>query len=105
MDREHLVSLLETVRNVRAAVFRMEQELLSALTAEQVRRDALESQRGNAPDEWFTLAELGDWLKISRTTAYRLVREKHIPAYRIGRATRVRRRDVERWLEEEGRSR
>lgn len=104
MDREHLVNLLEAVRSVRAAVFQMEQELLSALTAEQGRHDAPESQRGNTPDEWFTLAELGDWLKISRTTAYRLVRERCIPAYRIGRSTRVRRRDVERWLEDEARS-
>jgi len=104
MDREQLTNLLEAVRSVRAGVFQMEQELLSALTEEQVHRDAPESQRGNTPDEWFTLAELGDWLKISRTTAYRLIRDRHIPAYRVGRATRVRRRDVERWLEDEGRS-
>jgi excisionase family DNA binding protein len=82
----------------------MEQELLSALSAKQLRRDLPESQRGNTPDEWFTLAELGDWLKVSRTTAYRLIREGHIPAYRVGRSPRIRRRDVERWLEDEGRS-
>src|SRR5215210_387854 len=89
MDREQLTNLLEAVRSVRAGIFQMEQELLSALSAEQVRRDAPESQRGNTPDDWFTLAELGDWLKISRTTAYRLIRERRIPSYRIGRATRV----------------
>ena len=81
----------------------MEQELLSVLTAEQV-RDLPERQRVNASEEWFTLAELGEWLKVSRTTAYRLIRDRRIPAYGIGRATRVRRRDVERWLEDEGRS-
>ena len=70
MDRNHLVNLLEAVRSVRAAVFQMEQELLSSLTTEQVRRDAPESQRSNTPDEWFTLAELGDWLKIGRTTCW-----------------------------------
>jgi excisionase family DNA binding protein len=59
-------------------------------------RDVQESSSGNMPDEWFILAELADWLKISRTTAYRFIRERRIPAYRIGRATRVRRRDVER---------
>ncbi len=104
MDRARLGNLLEAVRSVRAAVFQMEQELLSVLSTEQVRRDAPENRDGSTPDEWFTLAELGDWLKISRTTAYRLIRERRIPAYRIGRATRVRRHDVERWLEEEGRS-
>jgi hypothetical protein len=66
MDRNRLSSLLEAVRSVRAGIFQMEQELLSALSAEQPRGDAPESRRGNAPDEWFTLAELGDWLKVSR---------------------------------------
>jgi excisionase family DNA binding protein len=104
MDREHLNRLLEAVRGVRVSVLQMEQELLSALSAAQIHCDAQESQRGNTPDEWFTLTELGDWLKISRTTAYRLIRDRHIPAYSIGRATRIRRRDVERWLENEGRN-
>ena len=71
MDRERLVNLLEAVRRVRAAVFQMEQELLSALSAEQVRSDSPESHRSSTPDDWFTLDELGDSLKISRTTAYR----------------------------------
>ena len=34
MDREQLTNLLEAVRSVRAGVFQMEQELLSALSAE-----------------------------------------------------------------------
>lgn len=51
-------------------------------------------------NDWFTLAELGEWLKVSRTTAYRLVSTGEIPAYRLGQAIRVRRADVERWLEE-----
>ena len=67
-----------------------------------MRHDGPEIQRGNMPDEWFTLAELGDWLKVSRTTVYRLIREKRIPAYRVGCSPRIRRRDVERWLEDEG---
>ena len=104
MNRQILVNLLEVTRNVTESVSQLEQELLNALTADQVHRDAAEAQRGDKPDDWITLAELGDWLKISRTTAYRLIREKHILAYRIGRATRIRRRDVERWLEDEGRS-
>jgi excisionase family DNA binding protein len=103
MDRQRLVELLEAVRGVRAAVMQMEEKLLSALAAEQG-RDITVAQRSDTADEWFTLAELGDWLKVSRTMAYRLVRERHIPVYRIGRATRVRRRDVEQWLEDEGRS-
>lgn len=36
MDRERLINLLEAVRSIRAGVFQMEQDLLSALSAEQV---------------------------------------------------------------------
>ena len=60
-----------------------------------------EGQRSDTQESWFPIAELGNWLKVGRTTAYKLLREGHIPAYRIGRATRVRRRDVEQWLEDE----
>lgn len=105
MNKERLDSLLEAVRSLRTSVFQLEQELLNALTAEQLHHDALDSKGGNTPHEWFTLAELGGWLKVSRTTAYRLIRDGRIPVYRIGRTTRIRRRDVERWLEDECRSR
>jgi excisionase family DNA binding protein len=104
VDKERLVSLLEAVRSLRRAVFQVEQELLDALTAEQLRHGAPDSKGGNTPVEWFTLAELGTWLKVSRTTAYRLIRDGYVPVYRIGRITRIRRHDIERWLEEEGRS-
>jgi excisionase family DNA binding protein len=100
MDRERLDDLLEAVRGVRAAVAQMEEELLKALTTEE-RRDDTEEQRIGTSEDWFTIAELGNWPKVSRTTAYKLLRERQIPAYHIGRATRVRRRDVERWLEDE----
>jgi excisionase family DNA binding protein len=100
MDRERLGDLLEAVRGVRAAVLQMEEELLRVLATEE-KRDVTEGQRGGNSEDWFTIAELGNWLKVGRTTAYKLLRERHIPAYRIGRATRVRRRDVERWLEDE----
>jgi excisionase family DNA binding protein len=36
---------------------------------------------------------------VSRTTVYRLVSNKEMPSYRIGQSVRVRRTDVERWLE------
>ena len=102
MERERLVELLGSVRGVREAVFRVEEALLEALSAERA-SDFLGDEHERGSDERFKLAELGDWLKIIRTTAHRLTRVGRIPAYRIGRATRVRRRDVERWLEDEGR--
>jgi excisionase family DNA binding protein len=53
-----------------------------------------------ATKEWLTVADLCELLGISRTLAYQLVAEHTIPAVRIGRAIRVRRADVEKWLGE-----
>jgi excisionase family DNA binding protein len=43
--------------------------------------------------------ELAQALGISRALAYRLVQERRIPSYRIGRCVRVRKQDVARYLE------
>ena len=52
-----------------------------------------------ATKEWLTVADLCQLLGISRTLAYQLVTEHTIPAVRIGCAIRVRKADVEKWLE------
>lgn len=62
------------------------------------RADAASLQRPS--DEWLTLAELAAWLKVGRTSVYRLIASGAVPSYRVGRSVRVRRADVERWLEE-----
>lgn len=64
------------------------------------KQDTDPTQVSDTTDEWFTLPELGEWLKVSRTTAYRLVSSNELPGYRIGRAIRVRRMDIEKWLME-----
>ena len=92
-DGGRLGGLLDAVKETRAAVYRMEQEVL-ALLAEDWSHSTSEPQRvAGAQDEWLTQGELGDWLKVSRTTVYRLIREGQIPTYRIGRSIRVRRAD------------
>ena len=50
--------------------------------------------------EWLSVADLCEFLGIGRTLAYQLIAEHAIPAVRIGRAIRVRRTDVQQWLEE-----
>ena len=49
--------------------------------------------------EWFTTDELVRWLGLGRTKAYEMLRSGEIPSYTIGRIRRIRRRDVEAWLE------
>jgi len=49
--------------------------------------------------EWFTTDELVRWLGLGRTKAYEMLRSGEIPSYKIGRIRRIRRGDVEVWLE------
>jgi excisionase family DNA binding protein len=49
--------------------------------------------------EWFTTDELVGWLGLGRTKTYEMLRSGEIPSYKIGRLRRIRRQDVEAWLE------
>ena len=99
MDPARKEALLEAVRTVQESVSGLEREIMSALS-EDGARGPLPDRSPDYRDEWLTLAELGEWLKVSRSTAYELVASKRVPSYRVGRAIRVRRADVERWLED-----
>jgi len=46
-----------------------------------------------------TVDEISDYLKIPRSTIYKLVREGRIPAQKIGRHWRFRKEAIDRWLE------
>ena len=92
-----LRALLENVQAVRDAISNLEQEITAALA--EHRAEAASPQRPS-DDEWLTLAELAAWLKVGRTTLYRLITSGAVPSFRVGRSVRVRRADVERWLED-----
>ena len=47
-----------------------------------------------------TIMELSEYLKISRSTLYKLVRERKIPCQKIGRHWRFRKESIDRWLDE-----
>ena len=51
------------------------------------------------PGEILTIDELSAYLRISKTTLYKLVREGRIPSQKIGRRRRFRKRAIDRWLE------
>jgi excisionase family DNA binding protein len=48
-----------------------------------------------------TVEQLQDFLRISRPKAYELVHTKGFPTVRIGRAIRVPRESLIRWLDEQ----
>jgi excisionase family DNA binding protein len=51
-------------------------------------------------DEGFmTTEEVLEYLQVNLRTVYRLIKNKNIPAIRVGRQWRFRRRDIDAWLE------
>jgi len=52
------------------------------------------------PDYVLTIEELSSYLKIPKSTLYKLVREGKIPSQKVGRHWRFRKRAIDLWLEE-----
>ena len=52
-------------------------------------------------DQLLTVAEVADLLRVSTMTVYRLIRSGELPAVRVGRNYRVRRRDLDSYLQEQ----
>jgi excisionase family DNA binding protein len=53
----------------------------------------------DARHEFMKVAEVAQELRIARSRAYELVANGSIPAVRIGRSVRVRRKELESWLQ------
>jgi len=51
-----------------------------------------------ASDTVLTIAELSKYLKISRSTLYKLAQEGKLPAQKVGRHWRFHRDAVDEWL-------
>ena len=49
-----------------------------------------------------TIDELGDYLKIPKSTLYKLVREGKVPCQKIGRHWRFHKIAIDAWLRERG---
>ncbi|MBI4285828.1 MAG: helix-turn-helix domain-containing protein [Chloroflexi bacterium] len=45
-----------------------------------------------------TVEEVAEYLRISKASVYRLVRDKKIPVSKIGRQFRFRKDAIDRWL-------
>ena len=52
------------------------------------------------PDEVLTIEELASYLKVPKSTLYKLVREGKVPCQKIGRHWRFRKAAIDNWLEE-----
>jgi excisionase family DNA binding protein len=54
------------------------------------------------PDDVLTIDELSVYLKIPKSTLYKLVREGKIPCQKIGRHWRFHRNAIDAWIKEHG---
>ena len=54
----------------------------------------------NQTGEVMTIDELAVYLKIPRSTLYKLVREGQIPRQKVGRHWRFRKETIDRWLDQ-----
>ncbi len=53
-------------------------------------------------DAVLTIDELADYLKIAKSTLYKLAQQGRIPAQKVGRHWRFRKAAIDRWLERGG---
>lgn len=53
--------------------------------------------------EFLTIEEAARYLKVCRKTLYRLLRDGSLRGYRVGRQWRLRRDDLDVWLQDQGR--
>ena len=47
---------------------------------------------------FMTVQEVSEYLRVSRASIYRLVKERKIPVSRIGKHFRFRKRTIDEWL-------
>lgn len=50
--------------------------------------------------EVLTIEELAEYLKIPKSTLYKLVREGSVPCQKVGKHWRFRKDAIDRWLEQ-----
>jgi excisionase family DNA binding protein len=53
-------------------------------------------------DEVLNIGQLSRYLRVPKSTLYRLAAEGRIPSHKVGRHWRFRRESVDRWLDEPG---
>lgn len=54
-----------------------------------------------AVDAVLTIDELAVYLKIAKSTLYKLAQERKLPGQKVGRHWRFRKETIDRWLDEQ----
>ncbi len=54
---------------------------------------------GKEPESIMTIEEVADYLKIPKSTVYKLAQEGRIPCQKVGRHWRFRKNTINNWLD------
>lgn len=54
-------------------------------------------------DPLMTIDELAKYMRVSRFTIYRLVKDNFIPGTKIGRQWRFQKEEIDRWVKDQSR--
>lgn len=57
------------------------------------------AQRSFREARFVTVSEVAQLMRVSKMTVYRLIKQGDLPAFRVGRAYRMREEDVRRYLD------
>jgi len=55
-------------------------------------------------DRWLSVDEIGAYLGIKRDTVYKWIKEKEMPASKMGRLWKFKKAEVEEWVRQGGAS-
>ena len=55
---------------------------------------------GKEPESIMTIEEVADYLKIPKSTVYKLAQEGKVPCQKVGRHWRFRKDTIDKWLDE-----
>jgi len=58
----------------------------------------------NMEDRWLSVDDIASYLGIKRDTVYKWISEKQMPAHRMGRLWKFRKKQVDAWVEAGGAS-
>ena len=50
-------------------------------------------------DKWLTLEQIAEYLQMSTSSIYKMVQAGKIPAYKVGRQWRFKKKEIDRWVE------
>jgi excisionase family DNA binding protein len=62
------------------------------------------TQEQTMDDRWFSVSEIAVHLGVKDDTVYKWIKEKRLPAHRIGRLWKLKKLEVDEWVKVSGAS-